>query len=73
MFDNSISLFSLDDAPILEFVENADARSCVVVRDGDRTTRSVDFYIPPAFDERVKRAVAAFQAVMNEGGINAKP
>lgn len=61
MRNNSIVIFSLDAAPQLSFP--AEGRPCLVVEDGKD---SINFYVPPKHAERVARAVAAFQYVMQE-------
>lgn len=71
MRNNSIALFHLDGAPVLAFqTTNAGPR----VTFGEIGSASgVDFYVNSERAERVKRAVEAFNAIMNEGGSNAKP
>lgn len=64
MRDHSISLFHLEGAPVLEHRETTAGTRVTFGEIG--SIHGVDFYIPPEHAERVKRAVEAFTAVMNE-------
>lgn len=64
MRNNSVPLFHLDNAPALKFQITPSGPRLTIGEPGSYD--GVDFYIEDAHAERVKRAVAAFMAVMNE-------
>lgn len=69
MRDNSLRIFSLDGVPIIE-IDNPNFKARFSI--GDAAERhpflfsGVDFYAPNADLERLRRAAAAFNAIMRE-------
>lgn len=71
MHNNSIPLFRLDGKPVLT-KQARDGGGCfaMTVRDDSDPgwTQGVDFYVDPVYTDRLERAVAAFNAAMQEEG-----